>query len=76
MLPFQDVLQHFCFLIFLFFCVVCGLYVKFNVPETKNRTVMEISEDFQKMHCKAGESQRKKSTEQKINGIEIYETRF
>ncbi|KAM4634102.1 solute carrier family 2 member 11, like [Polymixia lowei] len=43
-------LDYFCFLIFLFFCVFTGLYVWFNVPETKNLTVLEIAAEFQKMH--------------------------
>uniref|UniRef100_A0A3B3B5G5 Solute carrier family 2 member 11, like n=1 Tax=Oryzias melastigma TaxID=30732 RepID=A0A3B3B5G5_ORYME len=43
-------LESFCFLIFLVFCLVCGLYVAFNVPETKNRTVLEITAEFERMH--------------------------
>uniref|UniRef100_A0A3B3C8T6 Solute carrier family 2 member 11, like n=1 Tax=Oryzias melastigma TaxID=30732 RepID=A0A3B3C8T6_ORYME len=43
---FQENLESFCFLIFLVFCLVCGLYVAFNVPETKNRTVLEITMDY------------------------------
>ncbi|XP_074473991.1 solute carrier family 2 member 11, like isoform X2 [Sebastes fasciatus] len=63
-------LQHFCFLIFLFFCVACGLYVKFNVPETKNRTALEITAEFERMHSKSG-GERKNSTE---HGIEANRT--
>ncbi|XP_044031127.1 solute carrier family 2 member 11, like [Siniperca chuatsi] len=69
-------LDYFCFFIFLFFCAGCGLYVRFNVPETKNRTALEIAIEFQRMHCKSAESQRKNSTEQKVNGIKTYETKF
>ncbi|TKS84548.1 Solute carrier family 2, facilitated glucose transporter member 9 [Collichthys lucidus] len=69
-------LDYFCFFLFLFFCVGCGLYVKFNVPETKNQTALEIAAAFQKMHCKSEESQSKKDTEQKLKGAQIYETQF
>ncbi|XP_036385840.1 solute carrier family 2 member 11, like [Megalops cyprinoides] len=41
------------FLIFLGFCFCCGLFVWLNVPETKNRTALEITEEFRKMHTKA-----------------------
>ncbi|GLD55251.1 solute carrier family 2, facilitated glucose transporter member 11-like protein [Lates japonicus] len=66
-------LNYFCFLIFLVFCAVCGLYVRFNVPETKNRTALEIAEEFERMHCKSGESTTK-STEEK--SVKTCETKF
>uniref|UniRef100_A0A3Q3XH09 Major facilitator superfamily (MFS) profile domain-containing protein n=1 Tax=Mola mola TaxID=94237 RepID=A0A3Q3XH09_MOLML len=69
-------LNGFCFLIFLCFCVGCGLYVRFNVPETKNRTALEIAAEFQKMHSKSDESRRKPDAKLTLNGIEAYETRF
>ncbi|XP_056146413.1 solute carrier family 2 member 11, like [Lampris incognitus] len=46
-------LDYFCFLLFLFFCLLSGLYVWFNVPETRNLTVLEINVEFQKMHSKS-----------------------
>lgn len=46
-------MSYFSFLIFLVFCLNAGLFVWFNVPETKNRTVAEISAEFQRMHSKA-----------------------
>ncbi|XP_076614847.1 solute carrier family 2 member 11, like [Chaetodon auriga] len=69
-------LDYFCFLIFLFFCCGSGLYVKFNMPETKNKTALEIAVDFQKMHSKSGESRRKKNNEQKDDGSKAYETKL
>ncbi len=75
MLPFQENLHYFCFLIFLFFCVGTTLFVKFCVPETKNLTTLEIAKEFEKMHCKSEESQRKRNNE-KLNGITIYDTKF
>ncbi|XP_019937450.2 solute carrier family 2 member 11, like [Paralichthys olivaceus] len=68
-------LGYFCFLIFLFFCTVCGLHVRFNVPETKHKSALEIAADFDRMHRKSGES-KKQSTEQGLNGVKTCETRF
>lgn len=76
MLCFQENLDYFCFLIFLFFCAVCGTYVRFNVPETKNRTVLEITAEFERMHCKSAASKGKGVAEQKLNGIQINETKL
>ncbi|KAM9338423.1 solute carrier family 2 member 11, like [Symphorus nematophorus] len=74
MLPFQAYLDYFCFLIFLFFCLGAGLYVKFNFPETKNLTALEIAAEFRKIHPKSGGSQRNKNTEQEPNRKKEYET--
>lgn len=68
----QEYLQSFCFLIFIFFCVSCSLFVKFNVPETKNRTTLEISREFDKMHGQSGNSPKAEGT----NGVAEYETEF
>lgn len=72
-LPFQENLDYFCFLIFLFFCTVCGLFVRFNVPETKNRTALEIATEFQKIHCK---SQTKDLAANELKEIKTCETKF
>nr|XP_046231532.1 solute carrier family 2 member 11, like isoform X2 [Scatophagus argus] len=69
-------LDYFCFLVFLFFSAGCGLYVRFNVPETKNQTALEIAAEFQKMHSKSEESQKKNDTDHKLNGIKTYETKL
>ncbi|XP_041815756.1 solute carrier family 2 member 11, like [Chelmon rostratus] len=69
-------LDYFCFLLFLFFCGGCGLYVRFNIPEIENKTALEIAAEFQKMHCKSEESQREKGTELKLNSGKTYETKF
>lgn len=73
LLPFQEKLDYFCFIIFLFFCAGTALYVWFNVPETKNRTALEIAAEFQKLHCT---SKREKSTDQKLNLTKIFETKL
>ncbi|XP_035523412.1 solute carrier family 2 member 11, like [Morone saxatilis] len=69
-------LKYFCFLIFLFFCAGCGLYVRLYFPETKNRTALEIAAEFEKIHSKSEKSQRISDTEQKLNGIKTYKTKF
>ncbi|KAJ7987211.1 hypothetical protein DPEC_G00336390 [Dallia pectoralis] len=43
-------LDYFCFLIFFLFCLLSGVFVWYNVPETKNRTIMEINAQFRMMH--------------------------
>uniref|UniRef100_A0A8C4NNW9 Solute carrier family 2, facilitated glucose transporter member 5 n=1 Tax=Dicentrarchus labrax TaxID=13489 RepID=A0A8C4NNW9_DICLA len=67
---------YFCFLIFLFFCTGCGLYVRLYFPETKNRTALEIAAEFEKIHSKSEKLQRKNNTEQKLNGIKTYMTKL
>lgn len=68
----QKYLQSFCFLIFLFFCAGCALFVRFNVPETKNRTTLEIAEEFEKMHSKSERS----CHNGKLGGVKVNETQF
>lgn len=65
----QEHLQAFCFLVFLFFCVSCGLFIKFNVPEIKNLTALQIAAEFQKMHAK-----RKGPENRKLN--QAHETKL
>ncbi|KAM3874309.1 solute carrier family 2 member 11, like [Diretmus argenteus] len=62
-------LDYLCFLIFLCFCLFTGLYVHFNVPETRNRTVLEITAEFQKMHSKTERLGKRKSNELRSNEI-------
>lgn len=67
----QKHLHGFCFLIFLFFCVGCGLFFKFNVPEIKNRTALQIAAEFQKMHTKQEEPKHMKA-----DARQPHETKF
>ncbi|XP_015221512.1 solute carrier family 2, facilitated glucose transporter member 11b isoform X2 [Lepisosteus oculatus] len=39
-------LQQYCFLVFLVICSLVALYIFFIVPETKNKTFLEIQEEF------------------------------
>ncbi|KAM8872813.1 solute carrier family 2, facilitated glucose transporter member 9-like [Synchiropus picturatus] len=54
-------LKYFCFIIFLFFCIAATLYTRFCMPETANRTPLEIAEEFKKLHSKSTNSQGKQS---------------
>ncbi|XP_066545627.1 solute carrier family 2, facilitated glucose transporter member 11b isoform X2 [Amia ocellicauda] len=40
-------LQQYCFLVFLVICSLVALYIFFIVPETKNKTFLEIQQEFQ-----------------------------
>uniref|UniRef100_A0A8C6Q0G5 Solute carrier family 2, facilitated glucose transporter member 5 n=1 Tax=Nothobranchius furzeri TaxID=105023 RepID=A0A8C6Q0G5_NOTFU len=39
--------QQYCFLVFLMVCSLVAIYIFFVVPETKNKTFVEIQKDFQ-----------------------------
>ncbi|XP_041826525.1 solute carrier family 2 member 11, like [Melanotaenia boesemani] len=69
-------LDNFCFLLFLFFCLICGAHVRFNMPETKNRTALEIAAEFEKMHCKGGASKQNNPTEGELCRIKTNETKL
>ncbi|XP_063055988.1 solute carrier family 2, facilitated glucose transporter member 11-like [Engraulis encrasicolus] len=49
-------LDYLSFIIFLSVCLCTGLFVHFNVPETRNRTVLEIAAEYDRMHsrCRRG----------------------
>ncbi|KAM4616817.1 solute carrier family 2, facilitated glucose transporter member 11b isoform 2-T2 [Polymixia lowei] len=40
-------LKQYCFLVFLVICCLAGTYIFFVVPETKNKTFLEIHNEFQ-----------------------------
>ncbi|KAG6929104.1 solute carrier family 2 member 11, partial [Chelydra serpentina] len=46
-------LGHFCYLPFFTVCVCSALYVAFFLPETKGKTFLEISKEFNKRNFKA-----------------------
>ncbi|XP_076140199.1 solute carrier family 2, facilitated glucose transporter member 9-like [Alosa pseudoharengus] len=51
--PFMvDNMGYLCFLIFLAFCFGTGLFIWFSVPETRNRTVLEIDAEYRKIHSR------------------------
>nr|DBA23031.1 TPA: hypothetical protein GDO54_013993 [Pyxicephalus adspersus] len=43
-------LQHFCFLIFIFVIFFSGTLIFFIIPETKGKTIVEISQEFNKLN--------------------------
>ncbi|KAF7700828.1 solute carrier family 2 member 11, like isoform X1 [Silurus meridionalis] len=45
-----EYLDYFCFLIFFVFCFGTALFVWFNVPETRNKSIMEITAEFERIH--------------------------
>ncbi|XP_035989804.1 solute carrier family 2 member 11, like isoform X1 [Fundulus heteroclitus] len=65
---------NFCFLMFMAVCLICGIHVRFNMPETKNRTALEISAEFDKMHAKDKASEKKKPSD--ICEIKVQETKL
>ncbi|NWU61819.1 GTR11 protein, partial [Pterocles burchelli] len=46
-------LAHFCYVPFLVVCICTALYVGFFLPETKGKSFLEISEEFEKRNFKA-----------------------
>uniref|UniRef100_UPI00398E8162 solute carrier family 2, facilitated glucose transporter member 11-like n=1 Tax=Pristiophorus japonicus TaxID=55135 RepID=UPI00398E8162 len=47
-------LQQFCFLIFLFECLLVTLFVYIILPETRNKSFLEIEKEFQARNFKGG----------------------
>ncbi|KAG9487429.1 hypothetical protein GDO78_007334 [Eleutherodactylus coqui] len=47
-----ETLQHFCFLLFLMVIVTSGTLIYFIIPETKGKSITEISQEFNKLTCR------------------------
>ncbi|KAK3521727.1 hypothetical protein QTP70_015844 [Hemibagrus guttatus] len=60
-------LDYFCFLIFFVFCFAAAVFVWYNVPETRNKSLLEITAEFQRMHRKAKHSETKLKALQDAN---------
>ncbi|KAI4826884.1 hypothetical protein KUCAC02_030314, partial [Chaenocephalus aceratus] len=45
-----EALQAFAFLVFVVVCVLGSIYLYFVLPETKNKTFMDISQSFAKIN--------------------------
>lgn len=46
----QEALQSYAFLVFVVFCLIGAVYLYFILPETKNKTFMDISQSFAKIN--------------------------
>ncbi|XP_060765485.1 solute carrier family 2 member 11, like [Neoarius graeffei] len=64
-------LDYFCFLIFFVFCFSTALFMWYNVPETKNKSITEITAEFDRMHSKAKHSETKLKAQQPEEPTEI-----
>lgn len=56
-------LGDYCFLPFLFVCVVSALFLGFTLPETKGKTLAEITLEFDKKNSSGGKEVEKSSKE-------------
>nr|XP_021405661.1 solute carrier family 2, facilitated glucose transporter member 9-like [Lonchura striata domestica] len=45
-------LKHFCFLIFMVVLFTSGMFIHLFLPETKGKSIMEITEEFNKLNFK------------------------
>ncbi|MCJ8742762.1 hypothetical protein PDJAM_G00086050 [Pangasius djambal] len=66
-----EYLDYFCFLIFFAFCFATAVFVWFNVPETRNKSLMEITAEFERMHSKA-----KPDSETKLQALQDAHTQI
>jgi len=49
-------LQHYCFLVFFVVCSSVSVYILLVLPETKNKSFVEIQNEFQSKKTKASSS--------------------
>uniref|UniRef100_A0A8C3VD10 Solute carrier family 2, facilitated glucose transporter member 5 n=1 Tax=Catharus ustulatus TaxID=91951 RepID=A0A8C3VD10_CATUS len=49
----QERLKHFCFLIFMVVLFTSGMIIHLFLPETKGKSIMEITEEFNKLNFKS-----------------------
>ncbi|XP_046882508.1 solute carrier family 2, facilitated glucose transporter member 11-like [Hypomesus transpacificus] len=56
-----DGMGEFCFLIFVVYCIFSAAFMLYFIPETTNKTVMEIMEDFNKLNYKNRKSDTEKA---------------
>lgn len=48
----QERLKHFCFLIFMVVLFTSGIVIHLFLPETKGKSIVEITEEFNKLNFK------------------------
>ncbi|XP_044131467.1 solute carrier family 2, facilitated glucose transporter member 9-like [Bufo gargarizans] len=56
-----ETLQHFCFLLFLLVIIVSGTVIYFFLPETKGKSIAEISQEFNKLNFRKKHMEAKTS---------------
>lgn len=49
-------LEQYCFLVFMVICILVAVYIFFIIPETKNKTFLEIENEFKNGRKKKGYS--------------------
>ncbi|KAG2470473.1 AIFM3 factor, partial [Polypterus senegalus] len=69
-LTYQMGLQQYCFLVFLGVCCLVATYIYFVVPETKNKTFLEIKQEFQSRYG----NQKSDKTNQNRSGALLLST--
>lgn len=58
---FQNGLKQYCFVVFLLECFFVAAFIFLIIPETKNKSFLEIKKEFNKLNF--GRNARKKETE-------------
>jgi len=58
---FQNGLKQYCFLVFLLECSLVAAFIFIVIPETKNKSFLEIKKEFNKLNF--GRNTKKKETE-------------
>lgn len=58
---FQNGLKQYCFVVFLLECFFVAAFIFLIIPETKNKSFLEIKKEFHKLNF--GRNPRKKETE-------------
>lgn len=58
---FQNGLKQYCFVVFLLECFFVAAFIFLIIPETKNKSFLEIKKEFHKLNF--GRNARKKETE-------------
>ncbi|KAG8597205.1 hypothetical protein GDO81_002193 [Engystomops pustulosus] len=61
-----ETLQHFCFLLFLFVIMVSGTAIYFFIPETKGKSIAEISQEFNKLNFRRQHKDTKTATSEGV----------
>ncbi|XP_075710256.1 solute carrier family 2, facilitated glucose transporter member 11-like [Rhinoderma darwinii] len=61
-----ETLQHFCFLLFLLVIITSGTVIYFFIPETKGKSIAEISQEFNKLNFRKIQMEAKTATHEGV----------